>query len=189
MGATAGRLGGGAAVAPRIGTLTMQPPGFHGPARGRAAIRPRAPRGLLSIAANTTCGGAFCSEEQAMRSADFFETHPVFTGAEFSAARAPARMSPHTTRNLLAEHLALGRLVRIRRGLHATVPLDTAPTRARNSRLDMPSPLGRSPEGADNKVSRPAQLVPRARLRLECGHVCSRSRDHAEIGGGGQELF
>ena len=65
-----------------------------------------------------------------MRSADFFETHPVFTGAEFAAARAPAGVSPYTTRNLLARHVASGRLVRIRRGLYATVPRGVEPAEA-----------------------------------------------------------
>ncbi len=62
-----------------------------------------------------------------MRSADFFETHPVFTHAEFLAARAGRGRSDITANNLLAQHLAAGRLVRVRRGLYATVPRGVAP--------------------------------------------------------------
>ena len=53
---------------------------------------------------------------------EFFARHPVFTHAEFLSARgAGARRSPHTANNILAHHLAAGRLVRVRRGLYATV--------------------------------------------------------------------
>jgi len=65
-----------------------------------------------------------------MRSADFFETHPVFTRDEFAAARATLAASPYTTRNLLAKHVAAGRLARIRRGLYATVPRGVNPAHA-----------------------------------------------------------
>jgi predicted transcriptional regulator of viral defense system len=57
-----------------------------------------------------------------MRSIDFFENHPLFTHEEFVEARAPLGRSRRTTDNLLARHLAAGRLVRVRRGLYATVP-------------------------------------------------------------------
>jgi predicted transcriptional regulator of viral defense system len=57
-----------------------------------------------------------------VRSIDFFEGHPVFTHAEFLAVRTAQGRSPSTGNNLLANHLASGRLVRIRRGLYATVP-------------------------------------------------------------------
>jgi len=54
---------------------------------------------------------------------DFFAGNPVFSHEEFVAARAAATgASPHTTNNLLAHHLAAGHLVRVRRGLYATVP-------------------------------------------------------------------
>lgn len=65
-----------------------------------------------------------------MRSADFFETHPVFRHAEFLAARAGQGRSEVTANNLLAQHLAAGRLVRVRRGLYATVPRGVAPDQA-----------------------------------------------------------
>jgi len=57
-----------------------------------------------------------------VRSTDFFEGHPVFTHAEFLAVRTARGRSPSTSNNLLANHLASGRLVRIRRGLYASVP-------------------------------------------------------------------
>lgn len=62
-----------------------------------------------------------------MRSMDFFDTHPVFRHAEFLAARAGR--SRRTSDNLLARHLAAGRLVRVRRGLYATVPRGVDPAR------------------------------------------------------------
>ncbi len=57
-----------------------------------------------------------------MRSLDFFETHPVFTHGEFVAAHTAKGRSERTSNNLLARHLASGRLMRVRRGLYATVP-------------------------------------------------------------------
>lgn len=65
-----------------------------------------------------------------MRSADFFSAHPVFRHAEFLAARTACGRSRHTSNNLLARHLASGRLVRVRRGLYATVPSGVEPSRA-----------------------------------------------------------
>jgi len=65
-----------------------------------------------------------------MRSIDFFETHPLFTHEEFVAARAPLGRSKRTSHNLLSMHLAAGRLVRVRRGLYATVPRGVDPDRA-----------------------------------------------------------
>ncbi len=65
-----------------------------------------------------------------MRSTDFFETHPVFTAEEYAAARESMGVSHYTTRNLLTKHMASGRLVRIRRGLYATVPRGIDPARA-----------------------------------------------------------
>jgi predicted transcriptional regulator of viral defense system len=65
-----------------------------------------------------------------MRSLEFFETHPVFLHAEYLAARATRGRSVRTSNNLLAQHLAAGRLVRVRRGLYATVPRGVDPDRA-----------------------------------------------------------
>ncbi len=65
-----------------------------------------------------------------MRSADFFETHPVFTHEEFVAARAPMGTSRRTADNLLARHVSTGRLLRVRRGLYASVLRGVDPDRA-----------------------------------------------------------
>ena len=65
-----------------------------------------------------------------MRSADFFETHPLFTHEAYVEARAPRGVSRRTSDNLLAMHVAAGRLVRIRRGLYATVPRGVDPREA-----------------------------------------------------------
>ena len=54
---------------------------------------------------------------------DFFATHPVFRHEEFGAAPSRGRSrSRQTSHNILAHHLAAGHLVRVRRGLYATVP-------------------------------------------------------------------
>ena len=66
--------------------------------------------------------GYKCALEQVVRSFDFFEVHPIFGHAEFVAAHTAGGRSPSTSNNLLANHLASGRLIRIRRGLYATVP-------------------------------------------------------------------
>jgi len=65
-----------------------------------------------------------------MRSQDFFETHPVFTMQEFLAASSGTGRSTSTAKNLLAKHLAAGRIVRVRRGLHATVLRGVDPGRS-----------------------------------------------------------
>lgn len=58
-----------------------------------------------------------------MRSTDFFASHPVFTHGEYLASRGTAAgQSPRTADSLLAQHLAAGRLVRVKRGLYASVP-------------------------------------------------------------------
>jgi predicted transcriptional regulator of viral defense system len=57
-----------------------------------------------------------------MRSADFFETHPVFRHEEFLEAHTSGGRSALTGNNLLARHLSSGRLLRVRRGLYAVVP-------------------------------------------------------------------
>ncbi len=62
-----------------------------------------------------------------MHSADFFETHPLFTHDEFVEARAPRGATTRTSDNLLAKYLAAGRIVRVRRGLYATVPRGVDP--------------------------------------------------------------
>ena len=58
-----------------------------------------------------------------MRPLDFFAQHPVFTRDEFAMAHSGSgRRSTQTTNNVLAQHVAGGRLVRVHRGLYATVP-------------------------------------------------------------------
>ena len=59
-------------------------------------------------------------------SAEFFDSHPVFTRTEFEAARAStASRSPRTTDSLLRRYVADGRLLRVRGGLYAVVPRGT----------------------------------------------------------------
>jgi predicted transcriptional regulator of viral defense system len=65
-----------------------------------------------------------------MRSIDFFETHPVFSHAEFVEAGESGGRSRATSNNLLAKHLAAGRIIRVRRGLYATVPRGVDPAQA-----------------------------------------------------------
>lgn len=61
------------------------------------------------------------------KSADFFDTHPVFQSGEFVAVHTKRGQSAQTSHNLLAHHLASGRILRIRRGLYATVPTGVQP--------------------------------------------------------------
>ena len=65
-----------------------------------------------------------------MRSTDFFAEHPVFTHGEYLAARAGRGATRRTSDNLLGQHLAAGNIVRIRRGLYASVPRGVDPTQA-----------------------------------------------------------
>jgi predicted transcriptional regulator of viral defense system len=65
-----------------------------------------------------------------MRSHDFFDAHPVFTHAEFVATHTATGRSAHTSNALLRKHLAVGRLLRVRRGVYATVPRGTDPDEA-----------------------------------------------------------
>jgi len=54
------------------------------------------------------------------RALDFFATHPVFTRDELARSR-PSGRSERTVDSLLRQHCARGRIVRVRRGLYATV--------------------------------------------------------------------
>jgi predicted transcriptional regulator of viral defense system len=65
-----------------------------------------------------------------MRALDYFVTHPVFTHSEFVAAHTAGGRTEHTSNSLLAKHVRSGRLLRVRRGLYATVPRGVAPERA-----------------------------------------------------------
>lgn len=62
---------------------------------------------------------------------DFFANHPVFTHQEFAkSASGGGKRSRQTSHNILAHHLSTGRLVRVRRGLYATVLRGISPTKA-----------------------------------------------------------
>jgi predicted transcriptional regulator of viral defense system len=65
-----------------------------------------------------------------MQSDVFFATHPVFTLEEFVRAGAGAGRTRSTAKNLLAKHVAAGRILRVRRGLYASVPVGLSPSRA-----------------------------------------------------------
>jgi predicted transcriptional regulator of viral defense system len=59
---------------------------------------------------------------------EFFDTHPIFRHEEFVAFHATERKrSELTSHALLAHHLAAGHLLRIKRGLYATVPRGMKP--------------------------------------------------------------
>ena len=63
------------------------------------------------------------TDSKSVASGEFFDRTPVFTRAEFEAARAEtARRSPRTTDSLLRRYVADGRLLRLRAGLYAVVP-------------------------------------------------------------------
>lgn len=63
-----------------------------------------------------------------MKPLDFFAEHSVFTHGQFVAEHAGGgRRSEQTSNNLLAMHLAAGRVLRIRRGLYASVPYGADP--------------------------------------------------------------
>lgn len=63
-----------------------------------------------------------------MRAKVFFATHPVFTHAEFTKfMEAGGSYNVKTRESLLKYHVKQGNLVRVRRGLYATVPLGTKP--------------------------------------------------------------
>lgn len=57
-----------------------------------------------------------------MRSDEFFEMNPVFTFDEYRSARAGSGVPSSTVKNLIASHVASGRVVRVRQGLYASVP-------------------------------------------------------------------
>ncbi len=59
---------------------------------------------------------------------EFFATHPVFSLDEFAAAHRKGRdLKPEATLAVLKQHVRAGHLVRVRRGLYATVPRGMAP--------------------------------------------------------------
>ena len=63
-----------------------------------------------------------------MKPLAFFDQHPIFTHREFALAHSGGgRRSSQTTNNILAQHVAGGRLLRVHRGLYATVPSGVDP--------------------------------------------------------------
>lgn len=60
-------------------------------------------------------------KRQQVKPLDFFATYPVFTRDEF-VARVGGATALSSKRNLLAYHVHAGRLLRVRRGLYASVP-------------------------------------------------------------------
>lgn len=63
------------------------------------------------------------TNSKSVPSAEFFDSHPVFTRTGFEAARTSnTRRSPRTTDSLLRRYVADGRLLRVRGGLYAVVP-------------------------------------------------------------------
>ena len=57
----------------------------------------------------------------------FFDGHPVFTHDEFTAARSSLGTSRQTNNALLYNHLKAGHILRVRRGLYASVPRSADP--------------------------------------------------------------
>ena len=57
-----------------------------------------------------------------MKPRQFFASHPVFTHGEFVRAHTGQGRSEHTSNAVLAQYVASGKLVRVRKGLYATVP-------------------------------------------------------------------
>ena len=64
------------------------------------------------------------------KSSEFFATHSVFSHGEFLATLEARGRSKATANNLLALHLASGKLLRVRRGLYAVLPRGVNPTMA-----------------------------------------------------------
>ncbi len=63
-----------------------------------------------------------------MKTTDFLRTHPVFRFEELKSDHADR--SPQTTHSSLRNHVARGNLLRVRRGLYATVPHGVSPEQA-----------------------------------------------------------
>jgi len=65
-----------------------------------------------------------------MRAAEYIETHPVFRHEDFVTTHTKGGRSRATSNNLLAKHVATGRLLRVRKGLYATIPRGQDPVTA-----------------------------------------------------------
>lgn len=68
-----------------------------------------------------------CDASDQMKPISFFATHPVFTREQFLAAIEASDAQGRRAEFLLRHHSAAGRIVRVRRGLYATVPAGTDP--------------------------------------------------------------
>jgi predicted transcriptional regulator of viral defense system len=63
-----------------------------------------------------------------MRSSEFFATHPVFTHEEYLAAHGKRGVrSPRTADSQLQRHASAGNILRVRRGLYASLPPGATP--------------------------------------------------------------
>lgn len=68
---------------------------------------------------------------KSMRSQDFFAQNPVFTFEEFATATGRnGERSIHTIHNRLAQHVAAGHILHVRRRIYATVPRGVKPENA-----------------------------------------------------------
>ena len=65
-----------------------------------------------------------------LKALDYFAQAPVFTHEEFVSARAGKGRSVHTANNILAHHVGAGHVLRVRRGVYATVPRGVSPDAA-----------------------------------------------------------
>src|SRR6266568_8397380 len=80
-------------------------------------------RDLLLCTETATLNGSIDPNRQTMKPLAFFDQHAIFTHREFALAHSGGgRRSSQTTNNILAQHVAGGRLLRVHRGLYATVP-------------------------------------------------------------------
>lgn len=82
---------------------------------------------LVDIWEHNTQNGCGYRAEMSTEAQDFFAKHPVFSAAEFSARSGSQPRNARTQESLLAHHVRAGRLLRIRRGLYATVPIGAKP--------------------------------------------------------------
>lgn len=78
----------------------------------------------------TGVNSAYCQEAHDMKLDVFFSQHPVFTVGEldrFLSERGHTAPNPRTRTSLLWYHQRHGRIVLVRRGLYAVVPLGASP--------------------------------------------------------------
>ncbi len=65
-----------------------------------------------------------------MKSIDFFATHPVFNKSQFIKSRSAKKTSFKTVNNLLDQHVHSGNIIRIRRGMYASISRGRDPQKA-----------------------------------------------------------